>query len=122
MSNATFESFVKDQKIFPIPEHPGMPWMGPLNSWFNQLEWIRDEHNKVVCDCLRLEHIEEDIGNYFGRRIKIAPKNITETRYDYRSMYNSELTRIIGETFSDDIDYFGFEFESAATKNISALG
>jgi len=122
MSTATFESFVKDQKILPIPQHPGKPWMGPLNSWFNQLEWIRNESGIVACDCLRLEHIDADLGTYLGRPIKIGQQNVTKNHYNYRSLYTDDLIRIIADTFSEDIDYFGFDFEGGATKNIAVLG
>lgn len=121
VEKATFEDFVNDRKIFEIPEHPGQPWMGPMNSWFNHLEWIRNEENEVVCDCLRLEHLGNDINAYFGEPIKIARKNVTKERYDYRQMYTDELIETIARTFAEDIEYFGFSFESAATKNIANL-
>ena len=56
-----------NRKILPIPEHPGQPWMGPLSSWFNQLEWIRDERGSVVCDCLRMEKLDDDLPAYLDR-------------------------------------------------------
>ena len=118
---ATFETYVKEQRILPIPAHPGMPWMGPLSSWFNQLEWIRDENGNVACDCLRLEHINEDISLYFGKKIRIPRKNRTGIPYDYRNMYTAELIKIVAETFSEDIEYFGFNFEGSAKSNIAVL-
>lgn len=116
---ATFEDFVKDRRLFEIPAHPGQPWMGPMNSWLNQLEWIRNEENKVVCDCLRLEHLAEDISAYFGDSIVIPRRNVTKERYDYRRMYTDELIEIVASTFEEDIRYFGFEYESSATKNFT---
>lgn len=121
MSKATFEAYVKDQRILPIPEHPGKPWMGPLSSWFDQLEWIREKNGSVACDCLRLEHLDADINAYFGRPIRIPHRNVTKNRYDYRSMYTDELIDIVADTFRNDIEYFGFSFEGAATKNIAVL-
>jgi len=118
---ATFEDFVKDQRIFDIPEHPGQPWMGPLNSWFNHLEWIRNEENEIVCDCLRLEYLSEDISAYFDESIVIPRRNVTEDRYDYRKMYTDELIERVARTFDEDIKYFGFTFEAAATRNIANL-
>jgi hypothetical protein len=119
--STSFESFVKDQHIIPIPEHPGMPWMGPLSSWFNQLEWMKDKDGRVMCDCLRLECLDEDLSAYLNRETRISRQNVTNTRYDYRSMYDEELKQIVAETFEEDIDYFGFDFESGATKNIVSL-
>lgn len=121
ITKATFEDFVKDQKVFEIPKHPGQPWMGPLSSWFNQLEWIRDENEKVACDCLRLECLSEDMSDYFGENIILPYKNVTKIEYDYRKMYTDELAEIIANTFAEDIEYFGFSFDGAATKNIYNL-
>jgi hypothetical protein len=121
ISKVTFEQYVKDQKILPIPEQPGKPWMGPLSSWYNQLEWIRDENGSVACDCLRLEKIDTDISAYLRRCIKIPRRNTTQNRYDYRDMYTDELIEIIADTFREDIEYFGFDFEGSATKNITVL-
>jgi hypothetical protein len=95
--------------------------MGPLSSWFNQLEWIRNRDGKVVCDCLRLEQVNEDLSAYFGRRMSVPRENVTHASYDYRSMYNDELIEVVAELFREDIDYFGFEFEGGATRNIVTL-
>lgn len=92
-----------------------------MNSWFNHLEWIRNEENEVVCDCLRLEYLSDDISAYFRDSVVIPRKNVTKERYDYRKMYTDELIEIVARTFVEDIEYFGFSFESAALKNIATL-
>jgi hypothetical protein len=91
-----------------------------MSSWLNQLEWISDENKVVRCDCLRLEHIGDDINEYFSDEITLRKRNITKERYDYRELYSDELKAIVAETFRDDIEYFGFDFEGAATRNIFA--
>jgi hypothetical protein len=121
ISGASFADFVREQRILPIPEHPGQPWMGPLSSWLNQLEWIRDERGRVACDCLRMENLEADLGRYFGRSIKLRKRNVTHARYDYRAMYTDELAEIVGNLFRDDIRHFGFQFDGPATRNVFAL-
>ena len=120
--NATFAEFVARQEVLPIPEHPGQPWMGPLSSWFNQLEWIRDEQGAVVCDCLRMEKLDDDINAYLNRRIDLGQRNVTQSHYDYRSMYTDELAEVIARLFREDIDYFGFTFDGPATRNTFADG
>ena len=121
ITKANFEDYVKDQRIFPIPEHPEQPWMGPMNSWFNQLEWIRDEDNNIVCDCLRFEHLQQDLNQYLGGKVRLRRENATQARYDYRNMYTDELAEIIATTFEDDIRHFGFTFDGAATRNVATL-
>lgn len=117
IEGASFGDFVKDQKILPIPAHPGQPWMGPLNSWFNQLEWLQDKNGTIACDCLRLEHLDTDLCSYLGRPIAVSHRNATRQHYDYRSMYTPELADIIAALFKDDIHHFGFTFEGSASRN-----
>jgi len=119
ISGATFEDYVRDQKLLPIPKQPGKPWMGPMNSWFNQLEWIKDENDNVVCDCLRLEYLGHDLNAYFRQELVTPRKNATERSYDYRRMYSDELAEVVAQAFKDDIKYFGFSFEGAATRNVA---
>jgi hypothetical protein len=120
METASFADFVTRREMLPSPRHPNQPWMGPLSSWFNQLEWIRNESSAVVCDCLRMEALEEDLSLYLGRRIRLEAANLTRQRYDYRSMYSDRLTDLVAEYFRDDIEHFGFTFDGPATKNIVA--
>jgi hypothetical protein len=115
--NASFADFVNDRKVLPIPEHPDQPWMGPLSSWLDQLEWICDEKGRVVCDCLRMEHLQEDLENYLARRLELPKRNVTKERFDYRAMYTDELAERVAEYFRRDIQYFGFEFDSPARRN-----
>jgi hypothetical protein len=94
--------------------------MGPLNSWFNQLEWIRDEQGVVVCDCLRFEFLSADISRYFAQAIDLPHHNATRQKYDYRDMYTDELAEIVSDVFREDIEYFGFGFDGPATRGMAA--
>ncbi len=58
IERASFADYILDRKILradgynPIGhELSDRPWMGPMLSWFNQLDWIKDEEGCVVCDC-----------------------------------------------------------------------
>ena len=92
-----------------------------MNSWFNQLEWIRDENDNIVCDCLRFEYLQQDLSQYLGGKVRLRRENATQARYDYRNMYTDELAEIIATTFEDDIRHFGFTFDGAATRNVATL-
>lgn len=120
IAQATFADYVKDRRLFPIPEHPEQPWMGPLSSWFNQLEWVRDENGLVACDCLRMERLDKDLSAYLGRDLELRKRNVTQARFDYREMYTDELATIVADFFKEDIEYFGFSFDGPATRNVFA--
>jgi hypothetical protein len=92
--------------------------MGPLTSWFNQLDWLCDENRAVACDCLRMERLEFDLQAYLKRRIRLGRRNVTKQRYDYRTMYSDELADIVARRFRDDIQHFGFSFDGPATRNV----
>lgn len=116
---ATFEQFVRERRMIEIPAHPGQPWMGPLNSWFNQLEWVCDANGKLACDCLRFEHLNSDVNDYFHSMLVLPDKKVSADRYDYRSMYTDELAEIVADVFAEDIAFFGFQFEGPATQNLA---
>jgi hypothetical protein len=118
VQNITFEQYVREQRIIDIPAFPGQPWMGPLSSWFNQLDWVRSEDGTVACTCLRFEKLNSDVNDYFRSRILLPKTNITLKSYDYRDMYDDELKKIVADSFREDIDYFGFDFEGPATRNV----
>lgn len=117
IENASFEDFVKDRIIFDGKFAPSKPWLGPLNSWFNQLLWIKDEKNNVSCDCLRFENLNADLSGYFQEHLELPSHNVTPNAVDYRTLYTSELVDEVTEFFADDIAYFGFDFESSARQN-----
>jgi hypothetical protein len=51
----------------------------------------------------------------------VLPKrNITKERYDNRYLYSDELKAVVADTSRGDIEYFGFEIEGTATRNIFA--
>lgn len=121
IQDASFEQFVRESRVLDIPAHPGQPWMGPLNSWFNQLDWIRDRDGSVVCDCLRFENLNEDINRYFDSWMVLPEKKVARKPYDYREMYTDDLVDRVANMFRDDVDHFGFEFEGAASRNVKFL-
>jgi len=117
IQDISFERFVKDKKIFSGKSAPAHPWLGPLNSWFNQLFWIEDEDSNVKCDCLRFETLSDDLSAYFEEKLELPANNVTTNAVDYRTLYTSKLVDDVAEFFADDIAHFDFDFESSARKN-----
>lgn len=116
LETASFQDFITERPIFDIPGKPGQPWLGPLSSWFNQLEWLTDDSGSVRCTCLRFESLESDLCDFFNGRISMKHLNKTKSAKDYRSMYNSDTIDIVANFFAKDIDCFGFTFDGAATR------
>ena len=116
----SFEEYIADRRVFPIPEQPDRPW--PLSLWLDQLEWITDGDGKVSGDCLRFEALGDDLSAYFGRRMSVPHASLLATEpYDYRSMYSSRGVQMVAETFATDIEHFGFDFDGSAVRNTYTL-
>lgn len=84
-----------------------------LNS---QFYWLRGVDKKVRVDFIgRFENLEEDfesVCNKIGISDPSLPKILhtdTEIKH-YRKGYDSETKNIVEERYSEEIDYFGFEF------------
>lgn len=69
----------------------------------------------------RFEHLQEDFDeacNIIGIPQRRLPhKNLSNLK-PYNQFYTGELRNIITEGLSEDIDFFGFDFDSMATKNV----
>ena len=94
-------------------------WADPIRSWNTQYDYVCDDEDNVCCDILRLEHIDYDLPKYFNIDIKqgVVKENSTGYTQDYRNVYNDNTIQIVADWYQQDIDYWGFDFDTGATKN-----
>lgn len=118
IEKASFTQFVLDAPEFEIPQHPGRPWLGPFANWYDQMSWVTDTTGQIAASLLRFEFLEEDLKKLFGLSIKIPKRNVTNAKYDYRTIYNNYTFEAVRKKHSRDIEAFGFTFEGSATKNV----
>lgn len=112
----TFEEFLDERLIWGNKEYF---WHRAIKGWFNQKDHVTDKDGKLQVDILRLEHLNEDINKYFNLNITLAPLNISnDGKKDYKDFYTPETKQIVADWYAEDIEFFGFTFEGAATKNI----
>lgn len=84
----------------------------------SQKSFIVNEIGQPVVDVLRFEHFDEDTMRYLKLKESLNPRNVTErVHHDYKSYYNVETKAWVQEQFKEDVDHFGFSFDSGATKN-----
>jgi len=122
----TFEEFLEQRHLYgKVPYF----WHRPIKGWYLQKDHVTDEEGQLQCDILRIEHFDEDIKKYFNltkslhiRNVsngkKLNNKTIVENKKDYRDYYTSKTKKIIADWYAEDIEFFGFTFDSPATKNI----
>ena len=77
---------------------------------------IRD---RVRCDILRLEFIDDELSPYLNLNTPyIVRENGGDYTRNYQDYYNNEQTiQIVADWYEQDIDYWGFDFDTSATKN-----
>lgn len=102
-------------------------WHRATQGWTPQVDYVTNVRGQLMCDILRFEHLNKDVGKYFSTSHDIRPRNVSNgektkdkviKRSDYRKMYNSTTAQLIADWYAADIDMFEFTFEDCATKNI----
>ena len=91
-------------------------WHRAVRGWYEQLDYVVDEGGNIACDILRTELLTSELTRYFGR----APDrrhNVTLGAQPYRMLYNARQIQIVADWYSRDIEVFGFDFHTTATRN-----
>lgn len=93
-------------------------WHRAIRGWYPALDHVIDESGKVRCDILRFENYADDVKQYFGTLTNPRARN--RTGYDqstYKSYYNDKTIQIVADWYKRDIDHWGFDFDTSATRN-----
>lgn len=94
-------------------------WHRAIRGWYPQADYVTDEGGAVAADVLRQEHMDTEVPAYFGLDKPIARRNVTVgAKKDWRSFYTPETIQIVADWYAADIDTFGFDFDTGATRNI----
>ena len=110
----TFEEFLETRYVWTDKQ-----WYDPIRSWNTQYDYVCDENDVVRCDILRLEFIDDELSPYLNLNTPyIVRENVGEYTRNYQDYYNNEQTiQIVADWYEQDIDYWGFDFDTSATKN-----
>lgn len=107
----TWEEYLERMDHFMMT--PNFYWQHPYDNWASQSDWLPIKHR---VDVLRFENLQEDLNNYLGKKVDLPIVNKSKV-VDYRSYYNEEQKQKVAKWFKVDIERWGFDFESGATKN-----
>ncbi|MBO6511451.1 MAG: sulfotransferase family 2 domain-containing protein [Roseibium sp.] len=109
-----FERFLEERHEWANME---FSWHRAVRGWHPQIEYLVDEDGKVISDVLRQERLGQDTKQYFGLAGDLERVNVTKgARVDYRSFYSPKAIQIVADWYASDIEYFGFDFDSMATR------
>jgi hypothetical protein len=109
----TFDEFVKNCTE--------KQWMGNgyYSFTFNQLRYLTDKNGEVLVDFIgRFENLAQDISHVFdmlgleASQLEIPHENRSAHSH-YSEMYTPETREIVRKRFRRDIEFFGYEFETA---------
>ncbi|MCB6178827.1 sulfotransferase domain-containing protein [Rhodobacter sp. Har01] len=108
----TFEGFLEERHVW-----GGRPfyWHRAIRGWYPQFDYVTDADGAIRADVLRLEHLDQDLTAYLGTAP--PPRRNTSGRFDWRAVYTPQTIQIVADWYAADIDAFGFDFDTAATRN-----
>ena len=115
-SARTFESFLEERHIYGEMEYY---WHRAIRGWYAQVDYVADEKGMIGACLLRHEHLGNECMRYFGLPEAPGRRNETggETR-PYQEYYTRETIQIVADWYAKDIETFGFDFNTPATKNV----
>jgi len=92
----------------------------------SQKEMISDILGNVSVNYIgRFEYLNQDlkeIYDHLGIKTQNKLSHINKTNHeDYRKYYTDKLIEKVNTLYKEEIDFFGFDFESSATKNFRFL-
>jgi len=123
---SSFKAFLEERHKWGDEE---FMWHRAVRGWYPAFDHVSDEKGEgVKCDILRFEHYNEDAKLYLGLLENPNPRNITRVPNDYghtgygrsyKDIYNKEkeTVQIVADWYKKDIDYWGFDFDTPATRN-----
>lgn len=112
---SSFESFLEERHKWGGEEYM---WHRAIRGWYPAKYHVSDENGKVKCDMLRFENYNEDVKLYFGTLTNPQPRNVTAVnKGSYKDIYTPETIQIVADWYKEDIDYWGYDFDTGPTRN-----
>ena len=112
---SSFEAFLEERHKW--GDVPYM-WHRAVRGWYPAFDHVSDEEGNIRCDCLRFEKLDLDLKMYFKVTEMSKPRNVTALNTGtYRDIYTDKTIQIIADWYKKDIDTWGFDFDTGATKN-----
>ncbi len=112
--NQSFAEFLQERLVYGGRKYY---WHRAIRGWYPQSDYVTDPDGRVLVSCLRFG--TDDYMSYFELKDPLPKRNVSNTTgLDYREFYSPALIDLVGEWYESDIDLFGFQFDTGATRNI----
>ena len=118
----SFEEFLEERHKWGNQEYM---WHRAVRNWYPAFDHVEDGKGNVKCTILRTEHLDEDLSKFMKMPLtNFAPRNVTaisdfkdDEISNYKDLYTKNTIQLIADWYKKDIDYWGFDFDTPATKN-----
>lgn len=115
---SSFDAFLEERHKW--GSYPFM-WHRAIRGWYPAVDHVTDEQGNLKCDMLRFDHLNEDLMAYFNIPAMSRARNVTAlNKGTYMDMYNDKTRQVVADWYQKDIDMWGFDFDTGATKNVWA--
>ena len=113
---SSFEAFLEERHKWGNQKYY---WHRAVRGWFPTWDHVSDTAGQnLACDMLRLEHLNQDVCAYFKIKEMSRPRNVTGlNKLTYMDMYTPQTLQIVADWYKKDIDFWGFDFDTGATRN-----
>lgn len=112
---SSFEAFLEERHKW--GNEPYM-WHRAVRGWYPAVDHVCDEEGNLKCDMIRFDKLNEDLCAYFGIKEMTRARNVTGlNKKRYMDMYNPTTLQIVADWYADDIDMWGYDFDTGAKKN-----
>ena len=111
----SFEHFLEERFDWGGKEYY---WHRAIRGWFPAVDHVCDTEGVLQCDMIRFEHLNDDLCAYFDIDEMSRARNVTDlNKGSYRDLYNDKTIQIVADWYKDDIEMWGYDFDTGATKN-----
>jgi hypothetical protein len=112
---SSFEAFLEERHKW--GNQPYM-WHRAIRGWYPAFDYVTDEQENIRCDIIRFEKLNGELCRYFGLLSMTRARNVTGLNTGtYRDLYNDKTRQIVADWYKKDIDTWGFDFDTSATRN-----
>jgi hypothetical protein len=112
---SSFEAFLEERHKWGSSKYM---WHRAVRGWYPTAFHVTNKYGELKCDMLSFENYNAEVCAYFGIPEMSRARNVTAlNKGTYQSVYTPKTIQIIADWYKDDINMFGYDFDSGPTKN-----
>lgn len=115
----SFEHFLEEREEWFGEEYM---WHRAIRGWYPAVDHVTDKDGKLRCNMMRFEELNKDLETYFKIPKMSRARNVTAVNEGtYMDVYTPETIQKVADWYKEDIDMWGYDFDTGAKKNVWAI-